>query len=55
MHEISNQHFDFAREIVNEFISQNKDARDLAIYNKVRRARLMLRAWNKNKPYDKRR
>lgn len=55
MHSISNQHFDFVREIVADYIAQNKDAHDLALYNRVRRARLMLRAWERNKAHGKER
>jgi hypothetical protein len=55
MHSISNQHFDFVREIISDYIAQNKDAHDLALYNRVRRARLMLRTWERNKAHGKER
>lgn len=47
MREISNSDFDFARDIINEFISQNKDSRSLTLYNRVRRAKVMMRKWSK--------
>lgn len=55
MHEISNNDFSLAVELLNEYITSNKDSHDLATYNKARRARLMLRKWSKNEAYDKRR
>lgn len=47
MREISNSDFDFARDIINEFISQNKDSRSLTLYNRVRSAKVMMRKWSK--------
>lgn len=55
MHEISNNDFSLAVELLNEYISSHKDSHDLATFNKARRARLMLRKWSKNEAYDKRR
>lgn len=53
MREISNSDFNFASEIINDYISQNKDSRSLALFNRVRRARVMLRKWAKNKAYER--
>ncbi len=49
MRTISNSDFDFAMDIINDYISQNKDSRSLTQFNRVRRAKVMLRKWNNKK------
>lgn len=53
MHEISNSHFEQAVFYVQAYIDNNSTSRDLRTENKVRRARLLLRALAKNEAYTK--
>jgi hypothetical protein len=53
MHAISNTQFEQAVELIQAYINDNSAARDLRTFNKVRRARLLLRALAKNPAYKK--
>lgn len=53
MHAISNTQFEQAVELIQAYIADNSGARDLRTFNRVRRARLLLRALAKNKAYKK--
>jgi hypothetical protein len=53
MHAISNTQFEQAVELIQAYIADNSAKRDLRTVNKVRRARLLLRAFDKNTAYKK--
>jgi hypothetical protein len=44
MHTISNRHYDFIKEVMNEYIREHINDEDLRTYNRARRAVLLMRA-----------
>lgn len=53
MHAISNSNFDYVVELLQAYIADNSARRDVRTVNRVRRARLLLRAFAKSQPYQK--
>ena len=52
MKHISDQHYNLAVDVISEYISMNKQSKNLRAYNKARRACIMLKIWKRKEADD---
>lgn len=52
MHAISNRQFEQVKDTLQAYYLDNYQSQDLKVYNRARRAKLLLRAFENNEPLD---